>query len=190
MFKNAGKKVLAALCSVALACMLVPMAAVSALAAQQAGETFTVGSVVYVVNAISPANVYVQGVTSTSAIGKVLTIPASVTSPEGVTYDVVGLQRECFKDCTNLQDIRLGDASSDIMIYPQAFDGCKNLQVIHCMGQARFSDPTHYSDDFDSCITDLKFVFHTGSWDFSDANTQGEGYDHSNGITYPKHTTG
>ena len=156
------------------------LTAASALQTEAAknGYQFTVDNIVYSVNV--DKYVFVWDVADPDTLSPVVTIPSTIVDPsDGTTYNVVGVAQDAFDDCANLVDLRIGDLGTGV-VYPQAFDRCTNLKVVHFLGRGGFGNPMHYTNDFDTkAVTDLAIVVHTGAWAFSSASN----------VIFPQRTT-
>ena len=137
---------LAALCCAAMALVLASSLAVGKAYAAFGNEQFTEDGITYdiysttsVVDGVRLNIVHVVGLEydGTDAVAiedGILNIPATVTH-EGTTYDVGSVDTKSLANCTELEDLRIGDLGEGCL-YANALTGCTNLKTIHFFGRA------------------------------------------------------
>lgn len=170
MIKNMGKTAVSVACSMAMALALVPVVAQTAYAGTLTpGTYFSVGGVKYEALAVNPDTgiqvVYVVSLSDEGAAVQngILNIPDTVTY-EGNTFDVCGISQAAFRNCTTIEDLRIGDLSNGGLVSVSAFEGCTGLKVIHFLGLGGFYYTSQAgSKYFDGVPEGLKVVAHNSA---------------------------
>ena len=169
MFKNLWKKTMSVLCSAAMAFALLPAVSQTAYAATAAltpGTYFDVDGIKYEALAVDPDTgiqvVYVVGLAdeSTAVKSGILNIPAMIEY-QSTTFNVCGISQSAFRNCTSIQDLRIGDLCTGGLVSVSAFEGCTGLKVIHFLGRGGFLYTSQAgSKYFDGVPDGLKVVAH------------------------------